>query len=747
MTRTMNSILLSILMWVGTGCSHTDGDISLVSGGRSQYTIVTPATPTKAESKAASILQDYIQQISGARLPIMTETGYKGKLAIYVGNTNATTGPEKIKDDGFFTGTADNSVYVRGGYGKGVVYGAYHFLDTYLHCRKMSGLQKFIPSSKNIRIPGNMKDLQEPVFIYRESFYPASTDPEYLDWHGLHHFEDLWGLWGHSFFKIIPPKTYFASHPEYYSMVSGSRQPMQLCLTNEDVFKLTVAYFKKAIADNPDAMYWSISPMDGPGACTCPQCKKVDEEEGSPAGTLVRFVNRVAAQFPDQRFTTLAYAHTSKAPTKTKPAGNVYVMLSTIDAYRQTPLETAPSAAAFRKNLQDWEHSTSNLFIWDYTTQFTNYLCPFPDYSNVAANMRYFAAHHVKGVFAQGSGDTFGDAAEYNSYLQAALLWNPHADAAAVTEDFMKSYYKGAAPYMQQYVKALATAVAQTHAVLDIYGNPIYSAKDYLSPALIDQYSALLDKAEAAAENDSVLLRRVMKARLPMEYTVLQQSRAFGTEKYGYLVANGNDYSVNPKWPARVQRFTNLCKMAVAKELSEGGQTPDEYLQEWNKEFNRKWIGGLAFRAPVKLANPYTPEYSPMKEKTLTDGLFGNTDFSYNWLFTYGKDLVATVDMGSSKAIKQISLNFLQDPRHNVYLPAKIHIEVSTDGSSYKEVGVKAIPTPQEDYTAQIMHYQFPVSGTARYIRVTGQSLPAIPSWREAGNKLPAICCDEIVVE
>ncbi|RAJ82049.1 F5/8 type C domain-containing protein [Chitinophaga dinghuensis] len=747
MTRTMNSILLSILMWGSTGCSHAGGDLSLVSGGRSQYTIVTPATPTKAENKAAGILQDYIQQISGARLPIMTETSYKGNLAIYVGNTRATTGPEKIKDDGFFNGTADQSVYIRGGSGKGVVYGAYHLLDTYLHCRKMSGLQKLIPTSKDIRIPGNMKDLQEPAFIYRESYYPASTDPEYLEWHGLQRFEDLWGLWGHSFFKIIPPKTYFDSHPEYYSMVNGSRQPLQLCLSNEEVFNLTVAYFKKAIADNPDAMYWSISPMDGAGACTCELCKKADAEEGSQAGSLIRFVNKVAAQFPEQRFTTLAYGYTSKAPSKTKPASNVYILLSTIDAYRQTPLETAPSAAGFRKNLQDWENSTGNLFIWDYTTQFTNYLCPFPDYNNVAANMRYFSAHHVKGVFSQGSGDTYGDAAEYNSYLQAALLWNPQADPAAVTDDFMKSYYKNAAPYMQQYVKALIAAVAQTKAVLDIYGSPIYSGKDYLSPTLIDQYSALLDKAEAAAENDSVLLRRVLKARLPLEYTVLQQSRAYGTEKFGYLVPNGNGYSVNPKWPNRVQRFTNLCKMAVVKELSEDGASPDAYLQEWNKLFNQKWIGGLAFKAPVTLANPYTPEYSPMKEKTLTDGLFGNTDFSYNWLFTYGKDLVATVDMGSSKSVKQISLNFLQDPRHNIYLPGKIRIEVSADGSHYKEVGVKNIPAPEEDYTAQIMHYQFPVSGTARYIRVTGQRLAAIPSWRDAGSKLPATCCDEIVVE
>lgn len=746
MCRIMNSLLLMITTLLYSACQTAPAgdDFFLVQQGRSAYVIVTPADATKAETKAATIFQDYVQRISGVKLVILPEGQYKDQPAVFIGNTTHTMGPDRIKDDGFFSGSKNKQLYIRGGSGQGVIYGVYHVLQTYMGCRKDDKGPAAVPTLKDIRIGGALSVLREPAFIYRESYYPASTDPEYLAWHGLHRFEDLWGLWGHSFFKLLPPADYFKAHPEYYSLVNGKRQPLQLCLSNENVYALTVAWFKKAIAGNPDAMYWSVSPQDGGGACTCDLCRKADAEEGGPQGSLIRFVNRVAAQFPGQRFTTLAYGYTAKAPLKTKPAGNVYIMLSTIDAFRQEPLSQAPSAAAFRKNLGDWEATTGNLFIWDYTTQFTNYLAPFPDYQQLQPNLQYFARHHVKGVFSQGSGETYGDMAAYNSYVQAALLWQPDADIKMVNDGFLKGYYGPAAPFVGQYMDALSAAVKSTRSTLDIYGNPIYNIRDYLSPVLIDQYSTLLDKAEAAAGNNNTFLQRVYETRLFLEYVVLQQSRFYGNEKYGYLQPDG---SVNPKWPVRVKRFTDQCKAVGVQELSEGGLSPDAYAQEWQELFSREWINSLALHAPVTLVNAYTPEYSPKKEATLTDGLTGGNDFSYNWLFTYGKDMVATIDMGSSKAIRQVQLNFLQDARHYIFNPARVLIETSADGTTFKSAGVKEIPAPEEDYAIHINHYTFPVAGTARYIRVSAQCPATLPEWRLVEGKKPALCCDEVSVQ
>jgi hypothetical protein len=744
--------LLLMMLFSHTGCGPA-ADINIVTNGASRYVIVLPADAARNETHAATVLQDYIKRISGAALPVVKENAYRQQPAIFVGNTGAAEkfNTASIKNEGFLISTDAQDIYIKGARGKGVVYGVYTLLEKYMGCRKYANIPATLPAARNIHVPAHITDEQSPVFQYRETYYPAAFDDEYLEWHKLHRFEDLWGLWGHSFFKLVPPSTYFATHPEYYALVNGKRQATQLCLSNDAVFKITIDYLRKAIANNPDALYWSIAAEDGGGFCTCDQCSRVNAAEGSPTGTLIRFVNRVAAVFPQQQFTTLAYQQTARPPRQTKPADNVYIMLSSIDAYRQQPLSTAPSAAAFRKNLDDWGAITGKLFVWDYTTQFTNYLAPFPDYDNLQPNLQYFATHKVKGVFSQGSADTYSDMAELNSYLQAQLLWNPNQPAGPLITAFLDGYYGKAGKYIAQYLQALGNTLHTTKATLDIYGNPVNNRADYLSPSAIDTYAALLDNAEKAVDGNSTLLARVRTARLPLEYTVLQQSRAYGTEKNGYLApdSNGNGYMINPRWPGRVQQFTAQCKQAGVKELSEGGISPDAYAQEWAAILARKWVSSLAFRAPVQLLHPYAPEYPANKEQTLTDGLEGSNDFSSNWLFIYGKDLSATIDLGAAKTVQQVSAHFLQDPRHYIFNPVQVTVETSRDGVHFNTAGTQALPQPaSEDYTVQRTPCSIRFTAVqARYIRITAQC-PAIPAWRAApAGRLAAVCCDEVYVE
>src|SRR5690606_15422614 len=108
-----------------------------------------------------------------------------------------------------------------------------------------------------------------------------------------------------------------------------------------------VEYLNTARNKNSDAIYWCLGQMDNIAYCKCDLCKKVDEEEGGPQGSLLRFVNRVAKQFPDLNFVTLAYAYTVRPPAKTKPGKNVYIMLSSIEADRTKDLANEPSAKEF----------------------------------------------------------------------------------------------------------------------------------------------------------------------------------------------------------------------------------------------------------------------------------------------------------------------------------------------------------------------------------------------------------------
>lgn len=745
----MNTFFCTFLFFLQPGC-HTAKDIVLVENGKALHKIVLPADATPAEKRAAVILKDYLGKISGATPVQVSENVYReGDAAIFIGNTGHAEkfGTEKIKGEGFLIATDDQHLYIRGGSGKGVVYGVYTLLEQYFGCRKYAAGPAFVPSKKTIVLPPQLTDRQEPQFVYRETYYPAPLDAEYQEWHKLHSFEDLWGLWGHSFFKLVPPKQYFSAHPEYFALVNGKRQATQLCLSNEQVFRIVTDYFRKAVAGNPDALYWSISPEDGLGYCTCDRCALADKEEGSHSGSLIRFVNRVAAQFPAQQFTTLAYTYTLQPPARTKPASNVVIMLSSIDAYRHQPLAEAPSAAVFRKALADWKQVAANIFIWDYTTQFTNYLAPFPDYFLLRQNLQYFADNGVTGVFSQGSGTTYSDMAELNAYLQAKALWQPKVNTDRAFNDFMNGYYGPAAPFITKYLEALARNLQSTKAPLDIYGSPVNDRSSYLSPAFIDEYSALLDQAEKAAGGDAKLAEKVYRARLPLEYTVLQQSRLYGADQYGYLVPSGDGFAPDPKWAERIKRFVQQAKQAGVTELAEGGLSPDAYQQEWNELLARPWQSSLAFRKKVTLQHPFTPEYTAKKEATLTDGLTGGKDFSLNWLFVYGNDLAATIDLEKTQKLGSVQLNFLQDARHNIFLPTLIIVEVSTDGQSFQQVAQQAVKAvAEEDFSAHVETFKLTVNApNVRFVRVTAKCLPEMPLWR-GNNKKPAICCDEVFV-
>ncbi|GGG96998.1 carbohydrate-binding protein [Parapedobacter pyrenivorans] len=749
MKRVLQQVYGIVLIGMQLSCQAAEEPLVLVRDGQAVSVIVVADNAPPIDRKAADVLQDYVKRMSDVALPIVTAADDPEVTAVWIGSA-AGAGAD-VAGEGHVLRVDGNRLLIHGGRGKGVLYGVYTLLETYLGCRKLDQGPAWVPRQTTIAIPGDLDVHADPALVYRESFYPAAMDNEYLDWHKLHRFEDLWGIWGHSFFKLVPPQTYFHEHPEYFALVNGQRQTTQLCLSNPELAEVVTDALRERMADAPEAEYWSIAPMDGGGFCTCTDCSRVDEEEGGHQGSLIRFVNRIAKEMPGKKFTTLAYTYTANPPRKTKPAPNVYVMLSSIDAQRQQPLATVSTAQTFRDQLTGWGALTANLFVWDYTTQFTNYLAPFPDDRNLQPNVAYLADRGVKGVFEQGTGYTYGDLAELKSYVLAKALWDPNVDAAAVRTDFIRQYYGDAASAVFQYLDTLHAAVAETGAVLDIYGNPVNNRNDYLSPERIDRYSALLDEAEAAAEGNPLIAERIGRLRLGMEYTVLQQARLFGRDRHGFLVADERSgaLGIKPGWRERIDRFVKAADRAGVTELAEGGGAPSDYAAAWETHLETGWIPGISVDKPVKLVHPFMPDYPAKREATLTDGMAGELDYSYNWLLFEAKDLVATIDLGTMAPIKQVLLNFLDDPRHYLFAPTDVAVAVSVDGEVFSVVGTtKPMPSNGQESLAQRRTITLPGGGDqARYVRVTARCPGQFPAgFSGSDRRKPMIGIDEITV-
>lgn len=728
-------------------------DLVLADNEKSGYTILIPENPSEQEKESAQVFQDYFNRVTGVSLVVQKE-GETGNLpVISIGNTrfSGDIGLEKPGEESYRITVKGHNLAIKGGSGQGLRYGVYTFVEKFLGCRKWyAGEPPYVPEIKKLVLPADTEVEEAPAFVFREVYFPGAWDDEYLVWHKLHRFTDLWGIWGHSFEKLVPSSVYFNGHPEYYALVDGKRKPVQLCLSNEKVLEIAVNRLKEEMEQKPYAIYWSVSPNDDIGYCECDRCSAVDEQEGGPQGSLIRFVNKIARRFPDKIFTTLAYTYTARPPLITAPDDNVYVMLSSINAQRTEALPRERSAAGFRNNLRGWKQKTANIMVWDYYTQFTSYLAPFPDIPALKQNMKYFSDRGVKGVFAQGSGSTYSDMAELKGYLLAKLLWNPEADVEKLTREFLKGYYGKAAPFVDKYLKEIRDNVIKDKVSLSIYGNPVNDHDTYLSPENIDRYSTLMDRAEAAVEGDALRQVRIRRLRLTHEYTVLQQARFYGLEKHGIFERKNGRWKIRKGFPERVHRFTDVCKEAGVRVLSEGGRSPEEYRKEWEHIFKNGVRPNLARGGEITaMKYPATEDYPAKGKRTLTDGVPGYDDFSYNWLCYYGVPMEVVVDMKKIKKVSSVEINFLEDPRHWIFRPEAVIVSVSEDGRTYRKTGALKNSTPEENYSVRMLPHTFSLQKETpvRFIKIKAVPPEQLPFWRYHKRKKPMIACDEVWVQ
>ncbi|MBU0697101.1 MAG: DUF4838 domain-containing protein [Bacteroidetes bacterium] len=722
------------------------GQIQLVKNGESLYKIVI-GDGSKNE-KAAEVLADYIQKITGAKLPIIKDKEKSQQFEIRVGATNRFNTIQFIAEDGFILRTSDNALNIYALTPQSTLNGVYHFLDFYLGCRKFAPELTYIPTSANI-ILSNINDLQEPQFIFRQIYYPSQYDEEYRNWHKLHLIENQWGLWGHTFYKLVPSKSYFNDHPEYYALVEEKRSPVQLCLSNPNTLNIVVKQLAVLMAAEPNKKLWSVSQNDGFGYCTCDLCKATDDKYGGPQGSIVAFANKVAAYFPKKTISTLAYLY-SKHPVKNlKVADNVSIMLSSIDMTRTEPISLNNRANGFRNDVLGWKAVTSNLMLWDYVVQFTNYFSPFPNLQTLQPNMVYFAQSGFNGIFEQGTESGPGEFSELKSYLLSRLAWNPKAQIEKDKAEFMQAWYGAASPYMMKYQELLEQNIFTAGKNLDIYGGPVAEWNSWLQPAQIEIYSELLDQAATAVNKDTTLSKRVNKEYLALDYAVLQQARFYGLEKHGVFMRNGNKWAVRDGFEQKINRFVNSANANGIKELSEGGLSPDAYGKEWQSILKQGPLLHKALGIPVEFIQPFNTDYPAKGNHTLTDGIPGYNNLQYNYLGWYKTDMEIVIDLGKPTKINSITAGFLEDQRHWAFLPKQVTISFSNDKNIFDNQ-LKALQAiPEENYIKETHRIRFniPKEIIARYIRLKAEKLDKIPEWRNFPNRYSWIFCDEVQVD
>jgi hypothetical protein len=532
--------------------------LDLVRNGRSDYAIVIAPDASLSERHGAEELQKFLQQISGARLPLTAEPQPK---MILVGDSpalrklNLAIPFAELGAEGFAIQTAGPHLVIAGGRLRGTMYGVYSLLEK-LGCRWFTPEVSRIPKTHSIRLQA-LKETQKPAFEYREPYFHEGADG---DWAARNKANGLlmeldaarggkvtYYPFVHSFEALVPPARYFKEHPEYFSLIDGKRRAerSQLCLTNPEVLRIGIESVKRWIGEHPDVTIISVSQNDWTGWCECDNCRRAEQEEGGVHhGPLLRYVNALAEEieksYPDKLIDTLAYWYTEDPPSKVRPRKNVRIRLCPIGACVAHPFEQCRHDEYFMNNLRAWSKITDQLYIWHYNTNFAHYLAPFPDFDELAADIPMYKQHGVVGLFMEGntSHEGGGENAALRSYVMAKLMWDVKTDVKQAIAEFHTAFYGNAAKPMLAYFDLMH---AQVRPAPGGKGNHLWifdrPSAPYLNDEFLEKAAALFSDAEKADENDAVR-RRVRQARLGIDYVKLMRAKKFIVEGESYRPAD-----------------------------------------------------------------------------------------------------------------------------------------------------------------------------------------------------------------
>jgi hypothetical protein len=150
----------------------------------------------------------------------------------------------------------------------------------------------------------------------------------------------------------------------------------------------------------------------------------------------------------------------------------------------------------------------------------------------------------------------------------------------------------------------------------------------------------------------------------------------------------------------------------------------------------------------ITFGKRYSPKYQGHGDATVTDGHRASAGFDDGkWLGFEADDMTATLDLGETQPIRNITAGFLQQQGSWVFLPSRVSCSASVDGTTWKALPEVTYPVKQ---TAEVLvkDCTFPAGEIkARYVRVVARNVGTCPPWHDGAGNKAWLFVDEIVIE
>jgi len=554
----------------------------IVEKGRPCASIVIGRDCSVVERFAAEELRKYAARMTGASLPIAI--GGAAGPSILVGG-RAAAGALQLPDsfsrelpDAFLIRTSGADLFLVGSGDRGTLYAVYALLEERLGVRFLGPGEENeeVPRSDRIELP-ELDDVRLPELAYRCRGSVGGLEeipcPESLlifDWMAknrvntflipIPHYEAMKRTYGdeiakravdmevghHDFDFWVPQRELLDEHPEYFALAGGERQRAtkfwqgglafgtQLCLSNPDTARLAAERIKAYLRANPEAAIIDLWPNDNFGACECVACKALNDPGNATiwprmpkrSRSYQVFMNRVAeqvaAEFPDQRLSMIAYVDGIEPGEDVPLHPNVEVNVA---LYRECYAHDVDDPACERNRfyvdvLDKWLALAKRVVLFEYYYKCAWQGLPFGVVRKIFADQRRFAAMGIYGNAPQISVFNFGSLG-INYYAFAKAAWDPSLDAGQVMADYCRHYYGPAGADALRFYETLEDAMADARSACPIEAFE-WSLLEVFTPELRVRLREAVEAVGTAATGAAPRFeRRAGELAAVMEYTDL----------------------------------------------------------------------------------------------------------------------------------------------------------------------------------------------------------------------------------
>ena len=504
------------------------------------------------------------------------------------------------------------------------------------------------------------------AFRYRDPHLQPNLNQDLSGILLTHNVDRDWGLWGHNLRKVFVE----GIETEAMALVDGRRDSEQYCFSSEKTYQAIKAFVLEEYGRGPrDARWFMITPDDNDKVCTCASCRKLGNTAKSATAAVVVLLNRLTKEFPLDYFYTTAYRTTREAP-KIRLADRAGVLLSTIDLPKspQLKMET-PSVREFTTLLQSWKAQTSHIYLWDYISNFDDYITPFPVLRRVQRQLAYFKKMGVDGLFLNGSGYDYSPFDDVKTYVLSAVMIDPSLSVSDLVKRYHQRFYPISADLLTSYLLDIEDRLDHNNSDIAIYSSFRQLMKYGLDADRFNKfYTDLVLLETQLSGEERYRIKRLIDV---LSYTKLQLDYHQGNLANGFLEIENDMCRFSNRNDLFIRRLRESQKEGITNYKEERGSI-NLYLREW-EQLKRSVIPVNKFK--ISKASGISSGELLGEAHLLSDNKLGFvSDFNQGWLLA-GEDIRAIGhNLNKRQGPVRLEMRFLLNPRHRMYVPDRVEL-------------------------------------------------------------------------